>query len=74
MLFIFNVVLFIFNVVLFVFNVVLFIFNVVPFIFPSATSDGVGRLWNRDKGEVIREYTGHQKAIVCLAFRDASVS
>ncbi|XP_065680195.1 target of rapamycin complex subunit lst8 [Hydra vulgaris] len=36
----------------------------------TATSDGVGRLWNIDKEEIIREYTGHQKAIICLAFRD----
>lgn len=36
----------------------------------TASSDNNGRLWSVDKGEVIREYTGHQKAIVCLAFKD----
>ncbi|XP_065065800.1 target of rapamycin complex subunit lst8-like [Rhopilema esculentum] len=40
----------------------------------TASSDGIGRLWNTDKSEVIREYSGHQKAIVCLAFRDARPS
>lgn len=36
----------------------------------TASSDSNGRLWNVDKAEIIREYTGHQKAIVCLAFKD----
>ena len=36
----------------------------------TASSDNVGRLWSVEKGEVIREYTGHQKSIVCLAFKD----
>jgi len=36
----------------------------------TASSDNNGRLWNVDKGEAIREYSGHQKAICCLAFRD----
>lgn len=40
----------------------------------TASSDGIGRLWNTDKSEVIREYSGHQKAIVCMAFRDARPS
>eukprot|EP00794_Sanderia_malayensis_P009012 gene9012-9976_t len=40
----------------------------------TASSDGIGRLWNADKSEVIREYSGHQKAICCMAFRDARPS
>lgn len=35
-----------------------------------ASSDGVARLWSVDTGEVKREYSGHQKAVICLAFRD----
>ena len=38
---------------------------------PSASSDNMARLWNVDQGEVVREYSGHQKAVVALAFRDA---
>ncbi|KAL5018363.1 hypothetical protein ScPMuIL_004085 [Solemya velum] len=40
----------------------------------TASSDNMARLWNVDKGEVKKEYTGHQKAVVCLAFRDEYVS
>lgn len=36
----------------------------------TASSDGVARLWSVDTGEVKREYSGHQKAVICLAFRD----
>ena len=31
----------------------------------------MARLWNLDQAEVVREYAGHQKAVVALAFRDA---
>ena len=37
----------------------------------SASSDNMARLWNLDQGQVVREYSGHQKAVVALAFRDA---
>jgi len=37
----------------------------------TASSDNMARLWSVDQGEVIREYPGHQKAVVALAFRDA---
>ncbi|XP_015778516.1 PREDICTED: target of rapamycin complex subunit lst8-like [Acropora digitifera] len=37
----------------------------------TASSDNMARLWNLDHGEVVREYSGHQKAVVSLAFRDA---
>lgn len=43
-------------------------------IFFVASSDSIARLWNVDAGEVVREYKGHQKAVVSLAFRDAQVS
>ena len=41
------------------------------FVLSSASSDNMARLWNLDQGEVVREYSGHQKAVVALAFRDA---
>ena len=37
-----------------------------------ASSDGLARLWSIDHGAIKREYQGHQKAIVCLAFYDGS--
>ncbi|XP_064607066.1 target of rapamycin complex subunit lst8-like [Liolophura sinensis] len=40
----------------------------------TASFDNMARLWSVDKGEVKREYSGHQKAVVCLAFRDELVS
>ncbi|XP_048575935.1 target of rapamycin complex subunit lst8 [Nematostella vectensis] len=39
----------------------------------TASSDNLARLWNVEAGEVVREYSGHQKAVVCLAFKDAQV-
>ena len=39
-----------------------------------ASSDQTARLWSVDGGDVKREYTGHQKPITCLAFRDEVVS
>ena len=38
-----------------------------------ASSDNIARLWSVDSGEVKKEYSGHQKAVVCLAFRDESI-
>ena len=47
-------------------------FNCVCFLVSlPASSDNMARLWNLDQGEVVREYSGHQKAVVALAFRDA---
>lgn len=40
----------------------------------SASSDNTARLWSVDGGDVKREYSGHQKAVVCLAFRDEVVT
>jgi len=45
--------------------------SVWSFFFASASSDNMARLWNLEQGEVICEYSGHQKAVVALAFRDA---
>ena len=42
-------------------------------IFLLASSDNMARLWSVDTGEVKKEYSGHQKAVVCLAFRDESI-
>jgi WD40 repeat protein len=39
----------------------------------SASSDNMARLWSVDTGEVKKEYSGHQKAVACLAFRDEIV-
>ena len=39
----------------------------------TASSDNMARLWAVDTGEVKKEYSGHQKAVVCLAFRDEFV-
>ncbi|ELU05495.1 hypothetical protein CAPTEDRAFT_165576 [Capitella teleta] len=36
----------------------------------TASSDNMARLWTVEQGEVKREYSGHQKAVVCLAFKD----
>jgi G protein beta subunit-like protein len=43
-------------------------------LFFPASSDNIARLWNIDAGEVVREYKGHQKAVIALAFRDAQVN
>ena len=39
----------------------------------SASSDGSARLWDLTNGDMIRHYTGHQKAIVAVALNDSSV-
>ncbi|XP_074647978.1 target of rapamycin complex subunit lst8-like [Tubulanus polymorphus] len=36
----------------------------------TASSDNMARLWNVETGEIKREYSGHQNAVICLAFRD----
>lgn len=36
----------------------------------SGSSDHVARLWDLQQGETIRHYTGHHKAISCLALND----
>lgn len=37
----------------------------------TASSDGFAKLWNVKTGTMEREYSGHQKAVTALAFRDA---
>ncbi|XP_056020358.1 target of rapamycin complex subunit lst8-like isoform X2 [Ostrea edulis] len=39
----------------------------------TASSDNMARLWSVESGDVKKEYSGHQKAVVCLAFRDEFV-
>lgn len=41
------------------------------FSLPAASSDNLARLWCVETGEIKREYGGHQKAVVCLAFNDS---
>jgi len=38
----------------------------------TASSDNYAKIWNVQTGNMEREYTGHQKAVTALAFRDAS--
>lgn len=38
----------------------------------SASSDKVAKLWDREAGECILEYKGHQKPITAIALNDAS--
>ncbi|ORX58938.1 WD40 repeat-like protein [Hesseltinella vesiculosa] len=40
----------------------------------SSSSDHVARLWELSQGETIRQYNGHNKAAVCVALNDLSVS
>uniref|UniRef100_UPI00358FC97E target of rapamycin complex subunit LST8 n=1 Tax=Myxine glutinosa TaxID=7769 RepID=UPI00358FC97E len=40
----------------------------------TASSDNMARLWSVETGEIKREYSGHQKAVVCLAFNDSVIS
>lgn len=35
-----------------------------------ASSDNVARLWDLNQGETIRTYSGHSKAITCVALND----
>ena len=36
----------------------------------TASSDHTARLWELGRGEVIRHYSGHHKAVVCVALND----
>ncbi|EEC03813.1 conserved hypothetical protein, partial [Ixodes scapularis] len=38
----------------------------------TASSDSVARLWSVEPAEVKREFSGHQKALTALAFRDGA--
>lgn len=36
----------------------------------TASSDHAARLWDLSTGDTIRQYSGHQKSILCLALND----
>jgi len=38
----------------------------------TASSDHSAKLWNLRSGEVVRQYTGHQHAVTCVALNDSS--
>ena len=38
------------------------------------SSDGMMRLFSVNDNEILRQYSGHQKAITAMAFRDVNVS
>jgi len=38
----------------------------------TASSDASARLWNLRSGDVVRQYTGHQGAVTCVALNDNS--
>ena len=37
----------------------------------TASGDKCARLWSVESGEIKKDYVGHQKLVVCLAFSDA---
>lgn len=37
----------------------------------SASSDHIARLWDISQGETVRHYTGHKKAVTCVALADS---
>ncbi|KAI9013632.1 quinon protein alcohol dehydrogenase-like superfamily [Hyaloraphidium curvatum] len=39
----------------------------------TASSDNTARLWDLSSGDTIRNYNGHQKAVVCCALHDVSL-
>ena len=39
----------------------------------TASSDGSAKLWDVAKGDAIRTYNGHHKAVVCCALNDSAV-
>lgn len=38
----------------------------------TASSDHVARLWELSSGETVRQYNGHNKAVVCCALNDSA--
>ena len=40
----------------------------------TASSDQTARLWDVAQGETIRHYTGHHKAVICVALHDRAAS
>lgn len=43
-------------------------------VFFAGSSDSTARLWSVETGEIKREYSGHQKTISAIAFRDVAYS
>ena len=39
----------------------------------TASSDKLARLWSVQTGEIKKDYTGHQKLVVCIAFSDTKI-
>lgn len=39
----------------------------------TASSDNIARLWNLRTGDVVRQYHGHQSAVITVALNDSSV-
>jgi target of rapamycin complex subunit LST8 len=39
----------------------------------TASSDHTARLWNLKTGEVVRQYNGHQSAVISVALNDSSI-
>ena len=39
----------------------------------TASSDHTARLWDLTQGEVVKHYTEHEKAVVCVALNDSSL-
>jgi G protein beta subunit-like protein len=46
-------------------------FSAVSSYLVTASSDQSARLWDLSQGESIRHYTGHHKAVICVALNDA---
>jgi G protein beta subunit-like protein len=38
----------------------------------TASSDHSAKLWSLSSGEVVRQYTGHQGAVTCVALNDST--
>lgn len=45
-------------------------FSAVSSYLVTCSSDQSARLWDLGKGEAIRQYTGHHKAVICVALND----
>ncbi|GLE08445.1 hypothetical protein PINS_up019628 [Pythium insidiosum] len=46
-------------------------FSAVSSYLVTCSSDQSARLWDLSQGEAIRHYTGHHKAVVCVALNDS---
>lgn len=48
-------------------------FSAVSSYLVTCSSDQTARLWDLSQGEAIRNYTGHHKAVICVALNDSVV-